>query len=127
MLQVAASIWNEIAETQTLATEWARRAFAMEPEEMAELFDRECATLKAQGVQRPVALALSTVKPLMLEAQAISGYLTEMNRPDLIGALPSVPTPEDAMELAVMEYRLTPQQARQLLGLLRKLKADPST
>ena len=126
MMQVAAPIWHDIAETQTLATAWARKAFRMEPQEMADMQDREYEELKKQGVDPQVARALLTVKPLMLEARAISGFLTEMDRPDLMMALPGVEAPEEATELAILEYRLTPQQGRQLLVLLRKLKADPS-
>lgn len=127
MLQVAAPIWNDIAETQELATAWARKAFRMDPQEMADLQDREYAELKKQGVDPQIARALLTVKPLMLEARAISGFLTEMNRPDLRMALPDVPTPQDAMELAMLECRLTPAQGMALLRLLNKLKADRST
>ena len=127
MLQVAAPIWNEIAETQDLATPWARKAFRLGPQAMADLQDEEYQSLKDKGVQPLIARAMLTVKPLMLEARAIAGYLTEANRPDLLSALPIVETPEEAAQLAALEYNLTPIQVRRLLLLLQREQQSRQT
>ena len=73
LTSVAAPIWNEIARTQPLKTEWARKAFAMDQAEMAALEDREYQALKRR-VAPVVASAFLDLKPLLIERRAITRF-----------------------------------------------------
>ena len=41
LTSVATAVWNQIAETQKLKTAWAKKAFALNPEEMQQAEDKE--------------------------------------------------------------------------------------
>lgn len=117
LTSVAAPIWNEIAETQKLATAWARKAFRMDPDQMAEFEDKEYADLVAKGVDPTVAISLLDVTPLLEERTAISRYLE--THPDLRSALPELATVNEAVILASKERPLSPSQQTQLRSLLQ--------
>ena len=116
LTSVAAPVWNEIAKTQTLRTEWARKAFAMDGMEMAELEDKEFSTLKAK-VGHDVAMAFQDVMPLLTENVAISKYTQE--RPQMKQALPEIVSISEAIALASMDRPLNPMQQASLRNLLK--------
>ena len=115
---VAAPIWNEIAKTQTLKTEWARKAFALDDQAMSELEDQEYQELKPK-VGQAVAAAFSDLKPLLLENQAISRYIQAQDDPTLRQALPEVVSIAEAIALASMDRPLSPSQQTSLQNLLK--------
>ena len=115
---VATPIWNEIARTQTLKTEWARKAFALNDQEMSELENREYQELKPR-VGQTVAAAFSDLKPLLLENQAISRYIQAQGDPALRQALPEVVSIAEAIAIASMDRPLSPSQQTSLQNLLK--------
>lgn len=116
LTSVAAPIWNEIARTQKLRTSWAKMAFALDAEAMAELEDREFKTLK-EKVGREVAMAYLDVKPLLLENVAISTY--SQAHPNYRQALPEIVSISEAVMLASKERPLSPTQQASLTSLLK--------
>ena len=116
LTSVAAPIWNEIARTQKLRTEWAKKAFSLDGMAMAELEDREWKTLM-QTVDSEVASAVVRMKPLLLESVAISKYTQA--HPEYRQALPEVVSISEAVMLASMDYPLNPSQQKQLHKLLQ--------
>lgn len=117
LISVAMPIWNEIAETQELATEWARKAFRLNQEQAAEAYDREHQTLVDEGADPEVATAFLEVFPLLAERKAIARFLR--TRPDLKGVLPEVTTANEAVMLASMDRPLNLSQQKQLQRLLQ--------
>lgn len=118
LTSVAAPIWNEIAKTQTLRTEWARKAFALDDQAMSELENREYQELKPK-VGQAVATAFSDLKPLLLENQAISRYIQAQGDQSLRQALPEVVSIAEAIALASMDRPLSPLQQTSLQNLLK--------
>jgi hypothetical protein len=121
MLQVAAPILNEIARTQTLETDWARKLFAMSQQELNEQDQAQYKSLVQAGIDRAVAIAYQAIAPLLAENEAISRYIEETGSLELRSCLPEVTTTEEALILATEEYLLDPTQQAQLRGLLEGL------
>ncbi len=118
MDSVAAPIWNEIAKTQKLRTQWARERFPMDEEQISKADDQEAKLLLNQGMERAVMCAYLDMKPLLLERDAIQAYLETSNDPYLPGALPEVNSVNEAVILASQDRPLTPSQQKQLSELL---------
>ena len=116
MASIAAQIWNEIAKTQTLRTAWARKAFAMNGEEIAAEEDREYKILKAKEGHE-VASAFLDVKPFLLENVAISKYTQE--HPEYRQALPEMVSVSEAIAIASMDRPLNQIQQASLTKLLK--------
>ena len=116
LTSVAAPIWNQIAETQTLKTVWARKAFKLDGMAMAELEDKEYKTLKAK-VGQDVAASYQDVMPLLTENVAISKFIQE--QPNYRQALPEIVSIAEAVILAPQERPLNPMQQKQLANLLQ--------
>lgn len=120
LTSVDAQVWNQIAQTQALKTEWARKAFRLDAEAMAELEDQEYREA-AQKYGQTVAASLLDVKPLLLENVAISRFTQD--QPMFREALPEVVSISEAVMLASKERPLSPLQQK----LLRKLLQDALT
>ena len=118
LTSVAAPIWNEIAKTQTLRTDWAKMAFALDDQAMSEIENREYQELKPK-VGQAVAAAFSDLKPLLLENQAISRYIQAQDDPTLRQALPEVVSIAEAIAIASMDRPLSPLQQTSLQSLLK--------
>lgn len=122
LARVNSEVWNEIAQTQTLRSDWARRVFPMRSDAMLEEMNREGAALTATGLPNPVVLAYQTVAPLLLETEAISRYIAATGRWDLRNALTEVNTIGEALMVAGADIQpdsLTPPEEEQLRQLLR--------
>lgn len=117
LTSVATQIWNEIAETQELKSEWAKREFRLNPEQMAESEDREYQALLKRKIPHPVASAYLDLKPLLLERKAISAHLRK--NPELANCLPEINSISEAVTLASMDRPLSPQEQKQLTALLK--------
>lgn len=116
LTSVAAPIWNEIAQTQHLKTAWARKAFALDGQGMAELEDQEWKALKAKS-DSETASALMNVKPLILENVAIAKFTQD--HPSLRKVLPEVVSISEALILASQDYPLNRKQQARLRELLK--------
>lgn len=115
LTSVATMVWNQIAETQELKTAWAKKVFAMGPEQMLQAEDEEYRALKAT-VGHDVAASYQDVKPLLLENEAISRFTQA--QPMYREALPEVTSISEALILASMERPLSPMQQNRLRRLL---------
>ena len=62
MLQVAAPIWNRIADSQKLRTSWAKRLFALNQEQLNAQQERQAASL-ARRRSRVSDEGVSTSRP----------------------------------------------------------------
>lgn len=116
LTSVAAPIWNEIAETQKLKTEWAKKAFRLDAMELAELESREYRELKAANGEE-LASAVVRMKPFLLENEAISRYTQA--HPNLRAALPEVVSISEAVMLASLDSPLSRPQQTKLHELLQ--------
>lgn len=119
MYQVPASVWNEIAATQTLETTWAQQMFPLPAEQMMEALAREEERLKAETGSSEVAATYLQIMPLLWEQTAISRFLQA--NPGQAPALSPIPaTPSEAVTLANRDFQMSPAQRRSLLKLLRQ-------
>ena len=115
LTSVATAVWNQIAETQQLKTAWAKKAFALNPEEMQQAEDKEYRAL-ARTVGHDVAASYQDVRPLLLENEAISRFTQA--QPMYREALPEVTSIAEALILASMERPLSQTQQKLLRRLL---------
>ena len=115
MHQVSAAIWNRIAETQTLATEWAQQMFPLPEADLDKALEREEARVGARANPH-VAAAYLKIMPLLWERTAISSFLRE--NPNLRHALPTIEDLGEAMEIATRDFRLTAWEQVKLRALL---------
>src|SRR4051812_4819668 len=108
MTEVAAPVWNQIAESQQLESKAAQIAFKLDQDQLAEV-DR-LLMIRLEDLQTPQAVArcLPTYLPLLTESQAISQFVSQ--HPTYRNALPEVNSPKEAVELATVDYRLTPEE-----------------
>ncbi|MBF0302239.1 MAG: hypothetical protein HQK73_04305 [Desulfamplus sp.] len=121
LTSIATPIWNEIAKTQELKTDWAKKAFKMSEEEMTELVNKEYLELKKEGVEMTVIKAVLDMKPLLLENEAISRHIVQTENLQLRAALPEVVTIAEAVRLASRDLNgfLTENQKKKIIRLLR--------
>jgi len=121
MYFAAAPIWNEIARTQKLRTQWAKDRFSMDCDQISEAFDKEAEHLDAAGINSTVVHSYLTVKPLLLENVAISHFIMDTGRDLLRMALPEICTVDEAVMIADMDRNgaMTDVQQKQLADLLK--------
>jgi hypothetical protein len=121
LTSVPQEVWNEIAETQELATKWAQEVFPLTGEfAIAQQEGKEYEALRNKGIAQKIAAAYLDVKPLLLENVAISRHILQTDQLQLRSALPEVTTVSEAVMLASLDRRLTPLQQKQLEKLLQK-------
>lgn len=121
MYQVAATVWNQIADKCPPATPWAKRQFAMDQEQLTASLEEQAKALEKAGHPPKVILAYQTMAPLLAENETISRYIRKTGNMQLRGALPEVTTPREALEVARAEFRLEESEAQQLHALLSRL------
>ena len=117
MHQVAATIWNQIAEQQPLATGWAQQMFPLPEDDLDRALEREEARLGGGAV----AAAYLRLMPLLWERTAILNFLSE--NPSLLAALPTPESPAEALQMARADFSLTPNEQKLLLEMLKKRPA----
>lgn len=115
MYQAPATIWNALAATGLLRTEWAQEMFPLPQEELTESLAAEEKRLMAETGSGVLTAAYLTVMPLLWEQEAIRA-LTEQEGP--IGSLPPVETVDDAMAVATGDFLLSPDEKRTLRAML---------
>lgn len=126
MHQAPTPIWNEIAATQTLKTDWARTMFPKTPEALDEALEAEADELEAAGHSDKAIVAYQEAKPLLLENEAISRYVAENERPELRGSLPEVLNPAEAVQLMAAEHNLGANEKAELQAMLEKAPTSSS-
>lgn len=115
LVNVADFIWNDIARTQQLRTPWARRAFVLDNQQMADLEDADYLALKDK-VGAAVASGYINVRPLFFESAAISCYVAL--HPGFAAALPELTSPEDAAMVASLDNWLIQDAEEAQLAVL---------
>lgn len=118
MYSINARTWNLVAQAAPLRTEFARRIFPLDQEQMNNALNQEEDSLRAQGVPSEVALALVQVGPLLWENPAIMVFVA--NNPNFLGTLPDLATVSEAVSRATQEFSLTTSEQKVLARLLRK-------
>jgi hypothetical protein len=118
MHQAAAKYWNQIAETQPLATPWAQQMFPLPQTEMDLALQMEESRLVKQCGDRVVVAAYLALMPLLWERTAISNYLLE--NPELQAAMPPLESLSEALRVAAMDYPMTGSRLKKLQLLLEK-------
>ena len=122
MYQVPTEIWNQIAETQPLVTDWAKLVFPLPDEDQEALVAGEELRLAQQLGSAIVATAYLTVMPLLWERKAIRLYQEEFG---LNPGLPSIETVQEAVIVASKDRPLTVSQQRTLSDMLSKEPSLP--
>ena len=132
MYQIAQPIWNRIARSHSLRTQWATVMFSLDQDEAQRVMEAVGEKLKAQGSPPKVILAYLTVLPLLLEHRALQEYV-RLN-PDRATAFPEVLSRTEAVQLMSRDMMLSPSESTQLMTLLPErisqiptLWADPMT
>ncbi|MBR0693279.1 hypothetical protein [Bradyrhizobium lablabi] len=126
MHHVSATYWNRIAESQPLATTWARRMFSLPPNELDKALDREETRLTRKTNDPVLAAAYLKVMPLLWERSAISNYLDE--NPSLRGAILPMESLTEVLRTARTDFQLSASQTEKLAGMLKnepKCEVDP--
>jgi len=121
MNQVPTAVWNKIAQTQTLATEWAKELFPMDPVTLERMLSKQAEKMASAGYSSSVIVAYQTMAPLLAESRAIQAFVA--SNPELATALPEVLTAGEALQYAVSEWRMGEKDAKVLLELLSRHEA----
>jgi hypothetical protein len=125
--QIPAHLLNQIASSQKLKTEGARRLFAMNDSQKKEDQAQQYLALKKAGYPHRVVANYQDLAPLMAENEAISKYVTSQGDPNLRSLLPEICSPVEALRIADQMRPMTPPEKLQLATLLLKLMpASPS-
>jgi hypothetical protein len=115
MHQAPATIWNQIAEMQPLATPWAEQMFPLSDQEMETALAREEERLTPMAGSAKVAAAYLMVAPLVWESEAIRAFSEEAGP---IPSLPLIETAQDAVIVASADFPLTKAEQRTLHDML---------
>lgn len=117
MHQIAPEVWNRIADSQPLRTEWAQRMFPLPAEQMyAALAEAEVGAR-----DKVLEAAYLAVMPLLWEAGAISRFLIQ--NPNLTYSIQPIETANEAVMLASKDFPLSKSQQKQLR---QKLETAPT-
>lgn len=121
MYQAPASLWNQVAKTVPVKTEWGKVMFALNDQELQEVLEEQAEELIKAGHSNKVALAYQTMLPLCLERKALAEFVGKMERPELQTVFPEVTTLAEAVELGANEYGLPQKDVLDLYNLLQPL------
>lgn len=119
MLNHPADLWNQIASEQTLLTPWAETTFPLSQDALQASLQDEAANLRKDRTPGTVILAFQTVRPLLLEQEALEAFLLE--HPEYQGFLTPVATVDEALLLAEKEFWLDETELKALRALLEEI------
>lgn len=119
MHQAPATIWNQIAKTQPVASAYWLSLMEKDQQQLTEALAKLEAELERKGVDAAVTRSYLLVAPLLRETVAISRYVDAQASPELRSCLPEVTSINEAVALATAEYRLKPSQQTRLAELLK--------
>ena len=112
MHQQPAIVWNTIAETQPLRTDWAKMLFPMPQDQMDEALGAEAKSLAESLGSEKLAAAYLSVAPLLWEVRAILAFKATGDR--MSDGLTPLETTQEAVIAASRDYALTIKEQRQL-------------
>lgn len=119
MHQAAATYWNQVAESQRLATPWAKQMFPLPQEELDDALAAEEKRLTLETNDPVVASAYLKLMPLLWERTAISNFL--LANPSMRVAMPPIESLSEAVTMARRDFRLTTAQLTRLSAMLKKM------
>ena len=120
MFQLPLKYRKELAELPEIKSPKIRKLLRMSDEALDETLAVSTKKLKEAGHSDRVVRAYQTVAPLMLENKAILKFLRIPGNWDLSSVLKDVATPQEAANLAVLEYRLSIKEVDELLPMLEE-------
>lgn len=120
MQQHPAIVWNRIAETQTLRTEWAQAMFPLDDDQLASAMERQMEALTPDLGDRLASVYL-TIMPLLWEAQAILD--AQAAGVPLVDSVTAMETVQEAVIAASRDYALTTKEQKRLEA---KLQTPPA-
>ena len=115
MYQAPARVWNQIAEAGPLRTGWAEQMFPLPDDLLLLGLENEEKRLAQILPNGKTVAAYLTVMPMLWEAQAIRNWQAVAGPSMAVFPLESV---EQAMRVAMGDYRLEPQEQEALRALL---------
>jgi hypothetical protein len=118
MHQAAATYWNQIAESQELATCWAEDMFSLPQDTLDLALEHEERRLINEGADFQVAGAYLKFMPLLWERKAISNFL--LDNPSLRVAMPPMEDLYGTLLAAQADFSLNSFQIEELGELLKK-------
>ena len=117
MYQLATEVWNQIAATQKLSTEWGQTMFPLPQNRMDEELEVQQDALMKQGLSGTAIVAAISLAPLLWEHRAITAFVRD-HRPDLLGMIPEVLDVDEAINLARMDHHLSQRDESDLYRVL---------
>ena len=126
MFQVAAPVWNQIAETQQMRFPAMKALFSMDQDGITEAMNSQASALSKSGVSDSVINAYQKMGPLLAETLAISRYINQMDSSSLRSALPEILSASEAVAIARQEVPLSNSEEQQLLTMLTPLEPENS-
>ncbi len=106
-----------MAKDSKLQTDWGKRYFHLNPEELDAAMEQEGARLEKMGLSSTVINAFLLFAPMIAEPEAICKFARKV--PMVRNALPEINEPSEAVAYAARDYRLDEAQQRDLLRLLQ--------
>lgn len=121
MQQVPASVWNAIADSQTLQNPSMQQLFPMSQPDLDAALASQAQALTKAGKTDSVINAYQQMAPLLAENEAISEYINQTGNSDLRSAMPEVLTAPEAVAIASQDRPLSKSEQSTLLTLLQPL------
>lgn len=112
---------QEIAALPEMEDPMLKEMLLLEPEDLQASLDRMGRQLKARGMSPLVILAYQTLGPAMRENRAVLAYRAQTGSSEVANAIPDLASVDEAVNLAVQEWRLNPREQAQLRQLLLPL------
>ena len=116
MFQAPASVWNQIAETQDLKTDWANLMFPLPQDQLDLAMENELQRVKGETGSPVVAAAYLLTMPLLWEVEAIRNWQEQTGQ--VLPSLPILETVPQAMAVARGDYLLDQPEAEILRRML---------
>ncbi|TWI83270.1 hypothetical protein IQ13_1378 [Lacibacter cauensis] len=115
-------IWADIAATQELKTDWAKRMFTISEGLIDEEIDRQAAFFSSLGFTNKIVLAFLQFMPLLLEQKAISSYINNKELPELRSVLPEIQDAGEAVLYVKNEHILSDYETKALYCLFKAIE-----
>ena len=117
-----ARVWNEMVDLGLPLTRWGDRVFRLTSAGLEKLEEEDARMMERRGLSPMVIVGFLTVRPLLVERQAVTAYAKE--HPELSGVLLEVNSVDEAVEIAGRDWPLGETDAATLRKLLDRAQKD---
>ncbi len=124
MTEVPQTVWNQMAKTVPLQSDWAKEMFPATPEQVEKYLDDQSRKMSNACFLSRVISSYQTVVPLLLESEAISLFIEQTGNYGLRQALPEVNSAQEAVSLMMRDRMLDEEEIDQLYNLLKPLEPE---